>query len=111
MRSHEYAQKLHEIAEFLESRTEFETNTKPRESFYFWFNKEDFLAAVKSLGSGKKVFSGSDLRYEVSGAPISVVISRDKVCRKVRDEEWECEPLLSPQEEETLTPIGEDIPF
>lgn len=111
MRSHEYAQKLHEIATFLESKPEFETGATPRLSFYFWFDKENFLAAVRALGSGKKVFSGSDFRYEVSAAPISAVISRDKVCRKVRDEEWECEPLLSPQEEETLTPVGEDIPF
>jgi hypothetical protein len=109
MNSHRYAQKLHEIADFLLSRPEFDTDGMPRVSLWFFAEKEKFLTAVRALGSGKKVYergSSGDLRFIPSGNPIdtdfSVYINRSAVCRKVQEEKWECEPLLGPEEEELI---------
>jgi len=58
---------------------------------------------VRAIGAGKKEYSGTDLRYVAKyGAEISMTIPRDQVCRKVQEAKWECEPLLTPEEEATL---------
>ena len=101
MNSHEYANKLKELAEFLLSRPEFETSTDRGPSIYQYFwSKEPFLAAVKALGAGTKEYDSTDLNYSPAAFPyMKVSISRTKVCRKVQEEKWECEPLLSQEEE------------
>ncbi len=105
MKSHEYAEKLIDAAVALLKRPEFEVANDPH--FYQgYYDKEKFLAAARALGSGKKEFTSdlySELRFKPDAvAGMALTIPRDKVCRKVRDEEWECESMLSPDEVESL---------
>lgn len=102
MTSHEAANKLSEMAEFLRSKPEFEIGRALTIYRHFW-EKESFLAAVKALGSGEKVYDSTDLNFVPAGCPdINISISRNKVCRKVQEEKWECEPLLSQEEEASV---------
>ena len=107
MKSHEYAEKLKGLAEFLLSRPEFETH-EGSAKFWFWYfgNKGEFLDAVRALGAGVKSFPNSgDMHFTPNGLPegvsFYVMVNRSAVCRKVQEEKWECEPLLS-QDEEAL---------
>jgi hypothetical protein len=103
MNSHEYANKLKELADFLLAKPEFETDAGPRISLYYWSQKEAFLGAVKALGKGRKEWTARDLDFRPDGLPDGVKlllnIQRESVCRKVQEEKWECEPLLSQAEE------------
>lgn len=101
MKSHEYAQKLADTARFLLSRPEFETEMEPWVYLgNYWTDKDKFLAAVKALGAGVKEWGKDDLTFKVkSPAEIVLSIQRSAVCRKIQEEKWECEPLLSPEEE------------
>ena len=105
MKSHEYAKQVIQAAEFILSRPEFEAETTSTTLYLgcFW-DKALFLAAVRALGTGKKEYSGTELRYAVEdhGAKMTMTIPRDKVCRKVQEAKWECEPLLTPEEEAAL---------
>ena len=105
MKSHAYAKAIIQAAEFILSQPEFDTESgTPGLCLGWYWSKESFLAVVRALGAGKKEYSDSDLRYTVDthGANIWLTIPRDKVCRKVQEAKWECEPLLSPEEEATL---------
>ena len=104
MKSHAYARAVIQAAEYILSKPEFDMETTQPRLYIGWFwDKELFLAAVRALGEGKKEYSGTDLRYCVThGAEITCTIPRDKVCRKVQEAKWECEALLSPEEEATL---------
>lgn len=101
MNSHEYAKKVKEAADYLLSRPEFETAGDAW--LYlgsFWGDKEGFLGAVRGIGAGKKDYSGSDLKYTVTkGARMYFEVNRDSVCTLVTPAVYECEPLLSPEEE------------
>lgn len=105
MKSHEYAKQVIQAAEFIMSRPEFEAKCSSATLYLGWFwDKAPFLAAARALGTGKKEYSGTDLSYTVEdhGAKITMSIHRDKVCRKVQEIKWECEPLLTPEEEAAL---------
>lgn len=100
MTSHEYAKRLHEIADFLLSRPECGLSLGNIRLYNYFCVKDKFLAAVKSLGSGTKTYDSTDLHFSPVGAPEMILaVSRHKVCRKVQEEKWECESLLSPDEE------------
>lgn len=100
MNSHEYANKLKVVADALLSKPEFETPSKPTIRLYFWSNKTEFLGAVKALGAGNKEYTTHDLDFTpVCAEGLSLTVSRSAVCRKVQEEKWECEPLLSEMEE------------
>ena len=104
MKSHEHAQKIKQAAEYILSCPEFETEASPMLYAGWYWEKDKFVNAVKALGSGKKEFFGTDLRYTVEnhGAKIYLTIPRDKVCRKVQEVKWECEPLFSAEELEKI---------
>lgn len=110
MKSHEYGQRLVELGQFLQSRPEFDTPGKLSLYLSYWSDKDGFLAAVRALGSGtKEVEKGtlSEVRFiPTAAAEIQVSVSRDKVCTKVQEERWECEPLLSTAEEAELEMAG-----
>ena len=99
MKSHEYANRLNALAEFLLSKPEFEFDSEPM-LFQHYYDKEPFLDAVRALGAGSKEYSETELIFRPSEHnELRIYINRDKVCRKVQQEKWECEPLLSPDEE------------
>ena len=105
MTSYEYAAKLANLAEFLNDRPEFELpgyTTEFHEHLTYFNDKERFLKAVHALGSGTKAIVDDNVNFRPSvdeGIVFQLSINRDRVCRKVQDAVWECEPLLSTEEE------------
>lgn len=114
MNSHEYAKILHDTAEHLLSRPVVEVENEPFLYLGFW-DKERFVTAARAMGSGQKRFTGTDLRFKPDGTCLELSIGRDKVCRKIQDAKWECEPILSEVEVEQLgeeaVATDEDVPF
>jgi len=102
MDSHELAARMRETAEYLESRAAFGLPSYCKPQIYlgnYYEEKAEFITAVKSLGAGTKEYSSTDFDFK-SSTPIVLwlCISRDKVCRKVQEEKWECEALLTPED-------------
>jgi len=111
MDSHQYAKQLKETAEHMLARpvVELEEHSTPHVYIGFW-DKDKFVAAARSFGGGRKSFSMDDLHYEPNGTCIILSIGRAKVCRKIQDVKWECEPLLSTEEVEKLgEPSGQEV--
>jgi len=98
MNSHEYARELQRTVDHLLERPEFETNHSEPFLFISFWEKDAYVAAARALGSGIKQFSGGDLHFKPNGTCLTLSISQDKVCRKVQEAKWECEPLFSPGE-------------
>jgi hypothetical protein len=99
MKSHEYAQKLKETAEYLLSKPEFKVSYTTIYFGHYW-DKDEFLTAVRALGAGTKKYSDADLTFSpASPSPIYLSINRSTVCKLVRQAEYECELLLSQEEE------------
>ena len=110
MKTREYAVELRKIADFLDSRPEFEiflmilfTYSK----FYAhasYDDKQVFVAAVKALGDSTKKYTGntdySKLEVTAKAYPLELSIPRDKVCKKIVT--FDCEPLFSESEIEAL---------
>lgn len=68
-----------------------------------YYSKEKFVDAVKAVGSATKEYTEgeySQLQVTAKAFPLTVSISRDKVCKRVV--KFECEPLFSNEELETL---------
>lgn len=105
--SHEYARNLQKLAEWLLARPEFEIGRYDTRSFtiFSYYDKDQFLAAVRALGAGKKKFTDREVQFEIElpFAEIRVDAPRDKVCRLIRPAEYECDPFLSDSE---LAQIG-----
>ena len=105
MKSHEYAKRLHEIADFLLSRPEFEASHRPY-MYHYTTSKAQVLAAARSFGSVKKDFQNDEIRITPADFPEFVIEApRNIVCRIVKPAqpaEYDCEPLLSQAEEAEL---------
>lgn len=98
--SHEWAKKLRETAEKLASCPEVHLSSLARASIYFWNgDKEKFLAAVRALKPGRKIIEKDYVRFIPDGTILELYIDRNAVCHKVQEAQYECEPLLSPQED------------
>jgi hypothetical protein len=112
MTSHEYAAKLKALAEALESKAEFilpdyQDNYVLHhglESFSYYDRKDDFLSAVKAVGSGVKRVSnsGDSLEFLALSGMLRLTVYRTSVCRLVQEAKYECDPLLTPEEEANL---------
>ena len=101
MTSHEYADSLVHLAAALRSRPEFTVSDHMRTQWLSYFaDKEGFLAAARALGSGRKDVDKDYFSFypACTDGCLRVYINREAVCRKVQDEKWECEPLLSEDE-------------
>ena len=76
--------------------------------------KDEFLALAKLLPRPLKKHYGShdlELKFETEALYVCVAIERDKVCRLVEPAKpavYECEPVLSPEEEGALPSAGVD---
>lgn len=106
MTTRNYAERLRRLADFLDSRPEVEIAQQNLTVWLNFYEKEKFVAAVKAMGSGTKKIGESEwssVEFYPAGAPegvkFSLEITRNKICRKVQEEKWECEPFLSPEEE------------
>jgi hypothetical protein len=103
--SHDYARGLQAMAEYLLARDAFNVGSYGHGHHYFRMSeKEPFVSAVKALGNGKKNFTEDEInfRVELPYGTISVDAPRNVVCRLIRAAEYECDPLLSPEEEKKL---------
>ena len=105
MKSHEYAQQLKTATDYILSRPEFEMETTPGIYLGYYWDKTPFIALAKALGNVEKDYSGTDLKISTKVGDIKIwaSIPRDKVCRKVQEAKWECEPLFTPEEEAQIT--------
>lgn len=114
MKSHDLARAMQATAEFLLSRPEFDTPSREHSLYLgrYWEEegKNALVAMVKAVGTVKKEYSGSDLHIHLQ-TPLEIwtCIDRVKVCRKIQEEKWECEPLLTAADDAILTYA--DIPF
>ncbi len=98
MTSHELATKLQETATYLLAHENVDVSN-PMLRVHWWSDKEPFLRAVRAFVPGKKVIDNYNVTFEPKGTMLALVVSRDLVCRKVQDVKYECEPLLSPEED------------
>lgn len=106
---------LKEMIAFLEDNPEIPLPTNSEEQvIHFWsfmdLAKEDFLATAKALGTFEKKVDGDKflLMKKFGAVTLTASIDRSKVCTKttviksVPVDEWECEPLMSQTEFETV---------
>jgi hypothetical protein len=107
--SKELAQRLRQVAKFLEDHESFSVPIGAFISSYdgklsiSMDSKEEFVKAVKIIGDADKHYTDGDygkLVVSAKWAPIELNISRDKVCKKIV--KFECEPLFSNDEVEAL---------
>jgi hypothetical protein len=127
MQSHEFAERLKKTAEFLLSKPDIRLGWRdgyqPVAFVSFMSEKEAFISAARAMGAGDKRYDQYDLTFIPAGAPLlRFTVARNAVCRKVQEEKWECEALLSNEEVEQIgqptlaassvpDSTGDDIPF
>jgi hypothetical protein len=106
----EIAKDLRILADALEVAPDLEL-PQPYFAIHFWNNtaKDAFLALVKLLPRPfSKEYDDTDfkIRHDTTGLDINVYIPRSAVCELIapaKPAEYRCEPLLSEDEESTLT--------
>jgi hypothetical protein len=101
MNSRELAVELRNVANFLDTRPEFELPSyyKAKQYITFW-DKQEFIEAAKSLGDATKDYTDYDFQLTSKHAPVVFSIARDKVCKKTVT--FDCEPLFSIAEVEAF---------
>lgn len=108
MTSHDYARELKRVADCLERREEFDLPDYLDEvalKLSYFDDKKRFLAAVRALGTGTKgpdKYITNDYIFTPAFGGLRIQAERNTVCRLVRPAEYECEPLLSPEEEQAV---------
>ena len=102
MTSHEYAEERRKQAEFLLSKPVFKIPGSSAKLFIYFHGKQEFVEAVKALGPGKKEYDNHDLDFIPDGTEIVLSINRNTVCTLVSPAVYDCEPLLSPEEDAAL---------
>lgn len=108
MTNFEYSLSLTLLADLYESRPGLTEYDRLNLTVYCG-NKEDVIRVVKAVGGKfQKKYLGEDnyavIRFESDKIPgFAVVVSRDKLCKKTTT--WECEPLLSLQDEEEILSV------
>ena len=114
MKTRELATMLRKTADYLDSLEEFKTgtsitfledySTKKTRVYGSFYDKDEFVAAVKAIGNATKRYDDSstypELHVTAKAFPIEFNISRDKVCKKIVT--YDCEPLFSEEEVEAL---------
>lgn len=110
--SHDYARALQEAAEYLLSKPDFKTVVSGAYLYLgTFYSKDEFLAATRSMGALAKEFTDTQLKVKhvlPKGAELYFEIARDKVCKLVQRAKWECEPLLTPEEEASFGSTATD---
>jgi hypothetical protein len=105
----ELAGSLRALADMYERNAEAEL-IKPM-LYVFAHSKGEAIAIIKAVGGKFKKHMGLDndpysqITFKSERIPgLTVQIARDKVCRKTV--KWECEPLLSPEDEAELETVS-----
>ena len=106
--THELATALQRTAEFLLSKPdlpgvpEFSNNTHMFYNGYEDEDKDAFLRLVRAFGSGKKEWDKDNVTFTPDGTVLHMQIPRSLICRKIKDAEYECDPLFDPSERKEL---------
>lgn len=101
----QFAETLAKLAEFYRGAPE--GLDKPILRIYV-YGKEELLKWIRAIGGTwtKETTAYDDINFESKRIPgFSVQIPRDRICRKVVT--WDCEPLLSKEEEEEVAAVVE----
>lgn len=107
MKSHDLANEMRKMADYLSSKPNFNAPSTATKYLCF-YDKQQFIEAVRALEPGKKEYRDSDLEFNVSAVPIVMSIPRNRVCVLVSPAVYDCEPLLTTEEESSL-PSAEDL--
>jgi hypothetical protein len=93
------------LADWLDSKPEFEPRDEVAELTQFYFShKEEFLSFVRAVRNGVKRFTEHDVRFTADtpdGMTVWAEVDRNSVCRIVTPAQpavYDCEPLLSQDE-------------
>ncbi len=84
---------------------DFKTDESKLYLFWDFSDKKNFLAAVKAVGPGRKEFDGDKIKFIPKlESDIHLVLRapRNLVCKLVSEAVYDCEPLLSKEEESKL---------
>jgi hypothetical protein len=104
--SHDMARNLQRAAEWLLSRPAFEVSAYWTEARLFatFDEKDRFIAAARALGSFKKEYDSYNINLvaKIPGGDIHLQAPRTTVCRLVRPAQYDCDALLSPEEDQAL---------
>lgn len=106
--SHEYANALKDLADEILSRPDFQLGWTNNEiSLGVSADREEILAFAKNLHPLRKEYTDSEivLRFGAGAVVARISGSRKSVCRLVKPAqpaEYECDPLLTPEEEAAL---------
>lgn len=112
MTSHELADQLQILADWLKSKPEFKTATaQPWLLLSEFYDKDTFLAAVRAAKPGTKGdgFDHETLRFTPntgSTVRFNLDIKRDKICTLITPAQpavYDCTPMLADHEEAELT--------
>ena len=105
MDSHEYSKELQQLAKYLLTKPEFEVpSSESKQYFWYLYDKEGFIGAVKALGAGRKDMGDQYVDFSPKDAPINfmVRVEREQVCKLVRPAEYDCEPFLKPEDHKII---------
>jgi len=108
--SRDFAKNLRALAEWLDARPEFPMpSVTARTPYNEYYDKDEFIQAVRALGAGKKedgILGKDYLKFIAETTPedteVQIEINRVKVCKLVRPAqpaEYDCESLLNQAEE------------
>jgi hypothetical protein len=110
--THDWAKQLQDTANYLLNRPAVElgdTELITTLPFYGEEQKKIFLDLVRGTLPGEKRYNTYSVLFLPRGVNLKLQINRDAVCRRVQEIKYECEPLLSPEEdaqmEDTSIPI------
>ena len=105
----DYSAELRKLADFLDVRPEFKVELgiyiglAPVRASVSFYDKSNFIAAAKVFGSATKKYTEGEFgKFELTSTefPLTLSISRDKVCTKKVI--YDCEPIFSAEEVEAL---------
>jgi hypothetical protein len=108
--SHKWAEQLKQTAEYLLARADIELGTTPTLFIPCW-TREDLTQRVRTFLPGDKKIDDYDVSFHPTNTVLKIYASRKVACRLVKPAEYECAPLLLPEEEKQLdAPIPIDAP-
>lgn len=118
MTSREWTERIRELANEIDKFPEFEVpgymNDYGRTISYF-YDKTEFVAAVRALGVGSKVIKDDKVSFTPKGAAFCIEAERSAVCKMVKPAQWSCEPWLTDSEVEAIGTAAsitdEGVPF
>ena len=97
--SHELAVKLINTAKLLFMRKDIELPEVEGATITVeYYDSEPFRNAVREMGSGKKDFESYYVKFTPDDSILTLQVPRNKVCKKIQEEKWECVPLLTPEQ-------------